>query len=88
MGPSVSTSGLGPYSTARERGVWGVEAVLALYAAVIVVGMLALLASLALNLARGITAHDARQRSRRGQPLPPLRCATLASGLTRVCCGA
>ena len=70
---------------ARARHVWGAEAVLALYAVVLVAGLLALLTGLAINLSRGVTAYEVRLRRRRSQPVPPMRCGTLATGLWRVC---
>ena len=70
---------------AAERSVWGAEAVLASYACIIVVGLLALLASVALNLSRGMTAYQVRRRRRSGQPLPFMRWTTLVDGMRRVC---
>ena len=70
---------------ASERGVWGAEAVMALYALVLCLALLALLSSLFLNLARGLTAYQVRQRRRQGQPLPSPSVATLLRGLGRAC---
>ena len=70
---------------AFERRVWGAEAVIASYAGIIVLGLLALLTSVTFNLARGVTAYQARRRRRSGQPLPTMSWATLVDGLRGVC---
>jgi palmitoyltransferase len=72
-------------SRALQRGVWGIEAVLALYALVLVCGLLLLLATVVLNLARGLTAYEVRRRRRQGRPLPAPSCTKLAAGLVRLC---
>ncbi len=55
------------------RGPWGLEAVLALYALLTAAGVSWLLATMAVLLARGITAHEARRLRRQGKPLPAMR---------------
>lgn len=71
---------------AISRGVWGVEAVMALYALLLCLALLALLSSLGLNLARGLTAYDVRYRRRRNQPLPTPTLSALMRGLRGACC--
>jgi hypothetical protein len=56
---------------------WGLEAVSAAYAALVCLSCLALLASIGVNLARGLTGHEARRLRRQAKPLPPARCAQL-----------
>lgn len=70
---------------ASELGAWGVEAVMALYALVLCLALLALLFSITLNLARGLTAHQIRQRRRQGQPLPSPSVSTLLRGVSLAC---
>ena len=86
LAAAVSIQGALCAERAQHRRVWGAEAVLATYGAIIVVGLLALLMAMVLNLSRGVTAYEARRRRRRGQPLPPMRCDTLCAGLKRVSC--
>ena len=71
---------------ASHRRVWGAEAALAWYALLIVIGLLLLLANVAVNLARGATAHQLRRLRRSGGTLPPLRWANLSGGSRKVLC--
>ena len=68
---AVGLQGVACYLQAsRVRRSWGAESVLALYAACISIGLLVLLASLWVNRARGLTAHQVRVRARLGEPTP------------------
>jgi hypothetical protein len=65
---------------ALQRRRWGIDAVLAVYATVLCVALLALLCTLALNRARGLTAYEVRWRRRRAEPIPPLSWGSLLWG--------
>lgn len=65
---------------------WGLEAVGAAYAALLCAGVLALLGSLAANLARGLTGHEARRMRREAVPLPPARCARFVQRVRPLLC--
>ena len=71
---------------AHQRRVWGAEAVIALYALLLCMALLVLLATMTLNLARGVTAFEVRQRRRQGKPLPSPSCTTLVHALRATCC--
>ena len=72
---------------AHTRAVWGMEAVMALYALLLCLALLALLLSLTHNLSRGLTAYEVRRRRRCNQPLPSASMSTLLQGLHRSCSG-
>ena len=65
---------------------WGAECVGAAYAALISLAVGALLVQIAVNLSRGLTAHQARRRRRQGQPLPAMRWELFVSGARPLMC--
>ena len=76
-------------SLAYQRGLWGAEAAMTLFAAVVCLAVCLLLGQVLINLARGTTAYELRRLRRLGRPLPPVRAALLLRHMgTLLLCGA